>query len=163
VQIDRRETQPAPRPVPGSIENPEELLEQERGALGVADRLILVAAFILFASAFLPWFADGGFSRSGFENFLSLLAILIGIAIGGAVALEHYTEVTFPLMSITVGEAVFRAAIAASCLVLLQFLVGDSFGPRDLGLQPGAFLGFLATIGLVGGGWLRRQEDAVYD
>jgi hypothetical protein len=163
VEIDRREEPPASQPVPGSIENPEEVLEDERGALTLPDRVILVSAFVLFASSFLPWFADGGFTRSGWENFLSLLAILLGLSVGGVVALEHYTDVTFPMLSITVGEALFRASLVATGMILLQLLIGDSFGPQDLGVQPGALLGFLATVGLAGGGWLRRQDDAVYD
>ena len=63
----------------------------------------------------------------------------------------------------TVGEALFRGSLVVVGLVVLQLWIGDSLGDRGLGAQPGAYLGFVATIGLAAGGWLRRQEDALYD
>jgi hypothetical protein len=62
-------------------------------ALGLGGQIIVVAALVLFIDGFLPWYSVdlgpfGSVDRSGWESpgaIWSMLAILIGLAMGGLI------------------------------------------------------------------------------
>src|SRR3990170_1815574 len=88
-------------------------------ALGIGEKIIVIAGLILFIDGFLPWYdVDLGIvsvTRSGWESpggIWSILAILLGIAMSGVIAVKALTEggipdnvggVTWPKILLAVG------------------------------------------------------------
>ena len=114
-------------------------------ALSIGEKIIIIAAVVLFIDGFLPWYsASAEFagikvsaSWSGWSGdlaIMSILALLIGLAMGGVVAVKNLaTEGTLPdnIGGVTWPKIHLGAGIAALILVIIRFLnhSGDlSFG-----------------------------------
>src|SRR3970040_3068324 len=73
-------------------------------ALGIGEKIIILAGVVLFIGGFLPWYSIdlgpfGSFTRSGWQSpgaIWSMLAILIGLAMAAVVVLKGLTEVEIP-------------------------------------------------------------------
>lgn len=126
------------------------------------EKVIVASAVVLLIDAFLPWYSVdvgpfGTYSRNGFQSpgaFWSLLAILIGIAMGAVVIVSRLELAELPdkLGNFTWGQVYMAAGIAAFALVVIKYLTENSF------VGFGMWLGFLATAGLAVGGFLANQE-----
>lgn len=132
-----------------------------------AERVIVASAVALFLVSFLPWFGLGDGSHSGWDNLLSALAILVGLAMLAQVVLARFTSVELPAPPLPWGQLHMILGIVAFALVLLQLMAGDRLEVRAAGIEfsvrlgrrVGLVLGLLAAGGLATGGVLRRQEE----
>ena len=69
-------------------------------ALSIGGKIILVAGVVLFIDGFLPWYSVslgplGSFTRSGWQSpgaIWSILAILIGLAMSGVIAVKNLAK-----------------------------------------------------------------------
>jgi hypothetical protein len=124
------------------------------------EKVIAGSGVALLIFSFLPWFEIGPFDNNGWDNFLSLLGILIGIAMVIVVLVQRFTTTQLPRLPVPWTQAMLIGGVASFVLVLLQFLVGDEISGVDMDRQFGLFLGLLASAGLAAGGYLRSREPA---
>ncbi len=135
-------------------------------ALSVGEKIIIIAGVVLFIVGFLPWYSVdlgplGSYTRSGWESpgaIWSILAILIGLAMAGVVALKNFATVTIPenVGGVTWPKIHFGGGLAAVVCVLIK-LANES---SHLGFA--FYLGIIATVALAVAGYLMyREEKAV--
>src|SRR3972149_9053292 len=133
-------------------------------ALGIGEKIIIIAGAVLFIDGFLPWYSIdlgpfGSVTRSGWQSpgaFWSMLAILIGIAMSGVVAVKISTEGVIPenVGGFTWPKIFLGGGVAALVLVVIKFLNESS----NLGF--GFYLGFIAAAApAVAGGAMFRGES----
>ncbi|HET7654039.1 MAG TPA: hypothetical protein VFK42_13460 [Acidimicrobiales bacterium] len=127
------------------------------------EKVIAGSGVALLIFSFFPWFGLGGGSHNGWDNFLSALAILIGVVMVAQIAIARFTETKLPDVPIGWGMLHMILGGVAAVFVLLQLLVGDKVSALgfsvDLDRKFGVFLGLLAALGLAGGGYLKWQEQ----
>src|SRR3990172_3657366 len=133
-------------------------------ALGVGEKIIVIAGLILFIDGFLPWYdVDLGIvsvTRSGWESpgaFWSILAILLGIAMSGVIAGKALTEGVIPdnVGGVTWPKILLGGGVATALLVLIKLLNESSY------LGFGFYIGIICAPPLaLGGVLLYRQEIA---
>jgi len=126
------------------------------------EKVIAVAAVVLLIDSFLPWYSVdlgpfGDYSRNGWQApsaFLSLLAILIGIAMGALVVVKALGAVELPekLGNVGWGLAYLIGGVAAFVLVLIKWLGNTDYTAFGL------YLGLICTAGLAAGGFLTAKE-----
>ena len=131
-------------------------------ALGVWQKVALVAGAVLFIDGFLPWYSvDVGFasiSRNGWQSpgaIWSVLAILVGAATAGVILLKNCTDVAIPenVGGLSWPRIFFSAGVAALAFVLIKALNESSF------LAYGFYLGIIAAAALaLAGFWMYREE-----
>ncbi|MEX2160137.1 MAG: hypothetical protein WEB04_12115 [Dehalococcoidia bacterium] len=132
-------------------------------ALGMGEKLILIAGVVLLISSFLPWYRIdlgpfGDVSRNGWQSpgaIWSIIAVFIGVGMSGAVALTAFSTVALP--SNVGGQSWARiylggAAIALLCLII-KFLNENSY------LSFGYFLGLIAVLALAAGAFLMFRDE----
>ena len=135
-------------------------------ALGIGEKIIIVAGLVLFIDGFLPWYSIdlgqfGSFTANGWESpgaLWSMLAVLIGLAMGAVVVLKGLTEVEIPdnVGGVSWPKILLGGGVAALVLVVIKFLNENS----SLGF--GFYLGIIAAAALAAGGFLMfREESAV--
>ena len=135
-------------------------------ALGVGEKIIIVAGLVLFIDGFLPWYSwdagpFGSFSRNGWQSpgaLWSMLAVLIGLAMGAVVVLKGLTEVEIPdnVGGVSWPKILLGGGVAALVLVVIKFLNESS----SMGF--GFYVGIIAAAGLAAAGFLMyREEGAV--
>ncbi len=132
-------------------------------ALGVGEKIILIAGVVLLIDGFLPWYSIdlgqfGTFTRNGWESpgaIWSVLAIFIGLAMGTAVVLKGLTEVEIPenVGGLSWPRILLGGGVAALVLVVIKFLNESS----NLGF--GFYLGIIAAAALAAGGLLMFREE----
>jgi hypothetical protein len=133
-------------------------------ALGVGEKIILIAGVVLLIDGFLPWYSIdlgqfGTFTRNGWESpgaLWSVLAIFIGLAMGAAVVLKGLTEVDIPenVGGFSWPKIMLGGGVAALVLVVIKFLNESS----NLGF--GFYLGIIAAAALAAGGLLMFREES---
>ena len=135
-------------------------------ALSIGEKIILVAAVVLFIDGFLPWYSVdlgpiGDFTRSGWQSpgaIWSMLAILIGLAMGAVIVTKSLAkEGTIPnnISGVTWPKIFLGGGVAALVLVLIKLLNESSY------LGFGFYLGIICVAALVVAGVLMyRQEMA---
>ncbi len=130
--------------------------------LSQSERIIAISGVLLLLFSFFPWFGIGEGSHNGWDNTLSLLAVLIGIVMVVQIALARFSTVQMPALPVTWGQVHLGLGVLAFVLVLLQLLLGDEVGAFgitvELDRKIGVFLGLLAAAGLAAGGFLRSKE-----
>jgi hypothetical protein len=103
--------------------------------LSTGDKVIAGSGIVLLLFSFFPWFGVevklGGTtlasaSHNGWNNFLSLIGILLAIVIVVVLALQLFSTVKLPTLPITWPQAYFYGGIAVAALVVLQMIIGDS-------------------------------------
>jgi hypothetical protein len=135
-------------------------------ALSVGEKIIIIAGVLLFIVGFFPWYSIdfgplGSFSRSGWQSpgaIWSILAIFIGLAMAGVVALKSLAEVEIPenVGGFSWPKIFFGAGVATLAFVLIKLLNESS----SMGF--GFYLGIIAAGALAVAGFLMfREETAV--
>lgn len=126
----------------------------------LGEKIIGVSGILLFLDSFLSWYSiDFGFAsvtRNGWQapnSFLSILAILIGIAMVAMVIIVNFTEVELPesLGPLTHPQLYTIAGGLAFVLVLIKWIGNTDFTAFGL------YLGLLCTAGLAVGGFMLMQ------
>ena len=133
-------------------------------ALSIGEKIIIIAGAVLFIDGFLPWYSVdlgpfGDYTRSGWQSpggIWSLLAILIGLAMSGVVAVRALTEGVIPenVSGVSWPKIFLGGGVAALLLVVIKFLNESS----ELGF--GFYLGFIAAAALAVAGFLMFREES---
>jgi hypothetical protein len=130
--------------------------------LSNGEKLIAGGGVVMLIASFLPWYKiDFGsivsVSRNGWQSpgaIWSLLAVLIGIVMAGAILGPKFANIQLPdLGSITWPQAHLGLGVAALIFVILKFINESSY------LSFGFYLGFLAALALAAGGYLYFTES----
>jgi hypothetical protein len=132
-------------------------------ALSIGEKIILVAGVILFIVGFLPWYSVdlgtfGSYTRSGWESpgaIWSILAILVGLAMAGVVALKTFGTATIPdnVSGFTWPKIHLGGGVLALVLVLIKLANESSY----LGFA--FYIGIIAAAALAVGGLLMYREE----
>jgi len=132
-------------------------------ALSIGEKIIIIAGLALLIDGFLPWYSVdlgpfGSVTRNGWESpgaLWSMLAILIGLAMAGVVAVKISTEGVIPenVGGFSWPKIFLGGGAAALLLVVIKFLNESS----SLGF--GFYLGFIAAAALAVGGVLLYREE----
>lgn len=142
-----------------------ELLEKFK-ALGIGEKIILIAAVVFLIDSFLPWYSVdlgpfGSVTRSGWQSpgaIWSILALLVAIAMAAVIAVQNLAkEGTLPenISGVSWPKIQAGGGIAVALLVIIKLLNESS----DLGF--GFYLGIICAAALAAGGILMyRQEMA---
>jgi hypothetical protein len=132
-------------------------------ALGVGEKIIIIAGVVLFIDGFLPWYSISigpiSWTANGWESpgaLWSMLAVIIGLAMGAVVVLKGLTEVEIPdnVGGLSLPKILLGGGVAALVLVVIKFLNESS----SLGF--GFYLGIVAAAALAAGGFLMFREEA---
>jgi hypothetical protein len=136
-------------------ENAKAKLQAARGA----DRMILIAAFVLFIDSFLPWVGLtrstglGRFTASGWRSGgLAVLPILLGI-VAGIFALIRVLGVKMDIGTLRDGVVYLVLGLGALLFTLLRWITIPQFFSARYGL----FVAIVATAFLAYGGWMKNQ------
>jgi len=131
-------------------------------ALGIGEKIIVIAGLILFIDGFLPWYdVDLGIvsvTRNGWESpggIWSILAILLGIAMSGVIAVKALTEGVIPdnVGGVTWPKILLGGGVATALLVLIKLLNESSY------LGFGFYIGIICAAALAVGGVLLYREE----
>ncbi len=133
-------------------------------ALGLGEKIILVAALVLFIDGFLPWYSVdlgpfGSFNRSGWQSpgaILSIFAVLIGLAMAGVILVKNLAkEGTIPanVGGITWPKIYLGAGGVAALFVVIKLLNHSG------NLSFGFFLGIICVAALAAGGFLMYKDE----
>lgn len=131
-------------------------------AMGLAEKIMVVAGVVLFIDGFLPWYdVDLGFAsvtRNGWESpgaFWSIIAVLIGLAMASVVALKSLTEVAVPdsLSGVSWPKIYLAGGVAALAFVLIKLLNENSY------MGFGFYIGIIAAAALAGAGFYAFQQE----
>ena len=132
-------------------------------ALSIGEKIIVIAGLVLLIDGFLPWYSVylgpfGSFTRNGWQSpgaLWSMLAILIGLAMAGVVAVKLSTEGVIPenVGGFSWPKIFLGGGVAALLLVVIKFLNESSH------LAFGFYLGFIAAAALAAGGFLMYREE----
>lgn len=146
----------------GKEDRMDKLLERFN-ALGIGEKIIIVAGIILFIDGFLPWYSvDLGivsFTRNGWESpgaFWSIVAVLIGLAMAGVIAVKAFTDAAIPdnVSGVTWPKIYLGGGAVAIVFVLIKLLNESDY------MGFGFYLGIVAAAALAVGGLLMfRQEQ----
>lgn len=133
-------------------------------ALGIGEKIIIVAGVVLFIVGFLPWYSVdlgpfGDYTRSGWQSpgaIWSILAILVGLVMGGVVVVKGLTETEMPdnVGGFSWPKIMLGGGVAAVVLLLIKLLNESSY------LGFGFYLGIIAAAALAVGGFLMFREEA---
>ena len=133
-------------------------------ALGIGEKIIVIAGLVLLIDGFLPWYSVdlgpfGSFTRSGWQSpgaIWSMLAILIGLAMAAVVVLKGLTEVEIPdnVGGQSWARILLGGGVAALVLVVIKYLNESS----SVGF--GFYLGFVAAAALAVGGFMMFREES---
>jgi hypothetical protein len=136
-------------------------------ALGLGEKIIIVAGLILFVDGFLPWYRVSfeflgesvSASANGWEApgaFWSILAIIIGLAMAAVVAVRKLTDVEVPddLGGLSWPKILLGGGVATLVLVLIKLLSESS----NMGF--GFYVGIIAAGALAAAGFLLFREES---
>lgn len=138
--------------------------------LSLGERIVAVAAIILFIDGFLPWYKVGvsakvggvtlfsvHASRNGWQSpgqVLSILAIVVALGMLALIATRVFGLADLPerVGNLGWGLLTFIAGAATLVLVILKWINENNF------LSYGFWIGLLCTLGLAAGGYLVAAE-----
>ncbi|MGQ0826117.1 MAG: hypothetical protein ACT4OX_13990 [Actinomycetota bacterium] len=130
--------------------------------LTTAEKVIVAAAAVLLIDSFLPWYdvdlgPFGSVTRNGWESpggLFSILAVLIGLAMAAQILVTRLGAAQLPdkVGSLSWPQVHLILGIATFVFVLIKFLNENS----HTGF--GFYVGFICTIGLAVGGFLKTKE-----
>jgi hypothetical protein len=132
--------------------------------LSTGEKLIAAGGIVILIASFLPWYSIdagplGSFTRNGWQSpgsIWSVLATLIGIAMAGAVLASRLGSMELPDLgggNLTWGTVFLGGGALALLCVVFKFLNESSY------ISFGFFLGIIAAIALVAGGYLLYAEE----
>ena len=118
------------------------------------------AGVVLLASMFLSWYSISGrddtLTAWGAFSVVDVLLALVAL-LGIALALS---EVVGRGPALPVGLAVITTTLGLAATLLVLYRILNQPGPNDLiSVEPGAYLGFLATLGVFLGAWLSLSDE----
>jgi len=132
-------------------------------ALSIGEKIIVIAGLVLFIDGFLPWYSVdlgpfGDYTRSGWQSpggIWSLLAILIGIAMSGVVAVKALTEGVIPdnVGGVSWPKIFLGGGVGAALLILIKLLNESSY------LGFGFYIGIICAAALAVAGVLLYREE----
>ena len=132
-------------------------------ALSIGEKIIVIAGLVLLIDGFLPWYSVdlgpfGSFTRNGWQSpgaLWSMLAILIGLAMAGVVAVKLSTEGVIPenVGGFTWPKIFLGGGVASAVLILIKLLNESS----HMGF--GFYIGILCVAALAVGGVLMYREE----
>ena len=133
-------------------------------ALSLGEKIILPAGVVLFIVGFLPWYsvdlgAFGTYSHNGWQSpggIWSILAILVGLAMAGVVAVKAFGTATIPD---NVGGVTWPKIHLGAGVVALLFLVIKYISDHDY-TGFGFYVGIIAAAALAAGGFLMFREES---
>lgn len=132
--------------------------------LTTGDKVIAGSGIALFIFSFFPWFGIdigfGSYSESAWDDFLPILAVLLGIALVVLLGLVKFSTVRLPSLPLPLNQLFLIGGVIVFALLLLKLLIGGEEQGIDLDRRIGVFLGVLAGAGMAVGGWLKSQEPA---
>ena len=134
--------------------------------LSPAEKVIAGSGFALLIISFMPWFGLLGGRLNAWDNLLSSLAVVLGIAMVVLVLILRFSTARLPKPPVTWGQLLLILGVATVALVLAQLITGDEarFGlpggevSVELERKIGIFLGLAAAGGLAYGGFLKSKE-----
>jgi hypothetical protein len=132
-------------------------------ALSIGEKIIIVAGVVLFILGFLPWYSVdlgtfGSYTRNGWESpgaIWSILAILVGLAMAGVIAVKTFGTATIPdnVSGFTWPKIHLGGGVLALVLVLIKLANESSY----LGFA--FYIGIIAAAALAVGGLLMYREE----
>jgi hypothetical protein len=129
--------------------------------LTLGERIIVAAGVVLLIDSFLPWYSIDisifHYSRNGWQapnSFLSVVAILIGIAMAAQVLVSRLGSVDMPdrVGSLGWGMVHLIAGGVAFLFVLIKWVNNTDWTAYGL------YIGLIATAGLAFGGFTLAKE-----
>ena len=144
-------------------------LMERFGALGIGEKIIIIAGLLFFIDSFLPWFdydiADlGGPSRSGWSgdfSFLSIIAILAALVMVAQIVVARFTDVQLPALpqGLTWPRVHLGLGGYVAFAVVIRLIVGESVGPIDADMAFGLWIAVILAAALAVGGFLMFREE----
>ncbi len=136
-------------------------------ALGLGERIIIIAAPLFFIDGFLPWFDYdfvGGPSRSGWSgdfSFLSIIAILAAVVMVAQIVVARFTDVQLPALpqGLTWPRVHLGLAGYVAFAVVIRLIVGESTGGFDADIAFGLWIAVILAAALAAGGFLMFREE----
>ena len=133
--------------------------------LSPAERIIAGCGAALLILSVFPWFGFGEspfeIRQDGWDNPLTLLAVVIGVVMAAQVIAARMTKAKMP-PKVKWGQVHLVLGAVAFGLVLLQYILGDEYNALglsvDLQRKAGLFLGLIASAGLAYGGFRKSRE-----
>jgi hypothetical protein len=131
-------------------------------ALGIGEKIILIAGLLLFIDGFLPWYDyDFGIvsvTRNGWESpgaIWSVLAILVGLAMSGVVAVKALTEGVIPenVGGFSWPKIFLGGGVAVAVLILIKLLNESSY------MGFGFYIAIICAAALAVAGVLMYREE----
>lgn len=142
-------------------------LLQRFGALSIGEKIIIIAAVVLFIDGFLPWYSVSADTIVGHVSatwngweapgaIWSILAVLVGLAMGAVVVVKGLTDVEIPdsVGGFSWSRIMLGGGVAALVFVVIKLLNESS----HLGF--GFYLGIICAAVLAAGGFLMFREEA---
>jgi hypothetical protein len=140
-----------------------DFMEKFKG-LGLGGQIIVVAALVLFIDGFLPWYSVdlgpfGSVDRNGWESpgaIWSMLAILVGLAMGGVMVARALTAAgTIPdnISGFSWPKINLGAAGLVALLIVIKLVNESSY------LAFGFYVGILCAAALCAGAFLQFQAE----
>ena len=118
------------------------------------------AGVVLLAAMFLSWYSVSSRddSLTAWEAF-SVVDVLLALValLGIALALSEVVG-RGPALPVAIGVVTTTLALAGT--LLLAYRILNQPGPNDLiGVEPGAYVGLLASLGVFLGAWLSLSDE----
>lgn len=137
--------------------------------LSTGDKVLAGSGIALFVFSFLPWFGVAGYGGGGnawdVGFFTGILPTLLGLLLVAYVVVTKVLDgVELPELPVPYGLVVLGVAGLAALLVVIRLIIGYKVGTIlgvdiKLDRKYGLILSTIAALGLVGGGFLKFQED----
>jgi hypothetical protein len=136
-------------------------------ALSMGEKLVVAGGVLLLIASFLPWYkydfglegiADISISRNGWQSpgaLWGLIAVLVGAAMAGSIIAAKFANVTLPALSnsLTWGTLYLAGGGIVALCIVLKLINESSY------ISFGFYLGIIAAIALVAGGYLLYSEE----
>lgn len=129
--------------------------------LSLGEKAVAGGGILMLIASFLPWyrvsFLGISVSANGWEDpgaFFSILAVIISVALAGAVLASKFGNVQLPALGgFSWGQAYLAGGALVALLIVLKFLNESS------SMSFGFFLGIIAAAAVAYGGFLLFSED----
>jgi hypothetical protein len=135
-----------------------------------SEKIIAGSAIAFIVFSFLPWYGKGSYNRSGWSYFLfGIIPFLLAVVMVAQIAISRFTDTKLPDPPLPWGQIHLILGGLTALLVFLKLIIGDKYHVGitglgglsvDLDRKFGLFLAFLASLGLVAGGYLKSREPA---
>jgi hypothetical protein len=111
---------------------------------------------VLLVSLFLPWYGDGGETRTGWES-LGILDVILALVALAAIAVPVVTA-TYRVPAVPLAHESLVALVALIATVLVLFRVLDLPGGAD-GREIGLWAALVATLGIFGSALVAMRDQ----